>query len=336
MIKRRNFLAGAAALSAAPGAVHAAVPTDGDWGAWCAAHLQDSGRVVDGPQGHISHSEGQGYGLLLAQAHGDRAAFEAMEAWTRTHLATRQDALMSWKWAPGDDPVWVDWHNATDGDLFRAWALLRAERDSGWQGYRQKAIEIARDIAALCLAADPRAADQPLILPGAEAAGDPAKVIFNPSYVMSRALRELGEAAGEPRLLQAADHGETMLAELAATGLLPNWVDVTPEGYEPPRDHDLKWGYDALRIPLYLCWSGRAAHPAVAVALRLMGTDPDRVTVESTPDGRVLEANDGAGFRAIRSFASCRTVSGAICGDYYADSLLLMAKVAAREAQCEK
>jgi endoglucanase len=334
MIKRRSFLTGAAFLAA--GQAGASSPVTTEWAAWCAAHLQDNGRVVDGPQGNVSHSEGQGYGLLLAQAYGDRPAFEAIEAWTQKHLATRQDTLMSWKWAPSSDHVWVDWHNATDGDLFRAWALLRADRDSGWGGYHDNAVAIARDIAALCLAPDPRAPDQPMILPGAEAAGDPDRVIFNPSYVMPRALRELGDAADEPRLIQAADHGETMLAELAATGFLPNWVDVTPGGFELPVDHEMKWGYDALRIPLYLCWSGRFDHPAVDIALKLMGPDLEKVTVESTSDGQLLEANDGAGFRAIRAFARCAVPAGSISGDYYSDSLLLLAQVATREAQCVK
>ena len=32
---------------------------------------------------------------------------------------------MAWKWVPDPHTNVADWHNATDGDLLRAWALLR-------------------------------------------------------------------------------------------------------------------------------------------------------------------------------------------------------------------
>ena len=35
-----------------------------------------NGRVIDKDNGGISHSEGQGYGMILAEASGDRAIFE--------------------------------------------------------------------------------------------------------------------------------------------------------------------------------------------------------------------------------------------------------------------
>ena len=94
------------------------------WQQWQRRYVS-FGRVIDAQQGGISHSEGQGYGLLLAQAHGDRQAFDEIDAWTRHHLAIRDDRLMAWKWQPGPGNNVADWHNATDGDLFRAWALLR-------------------------------------------------------------------------------------------------------------------------------------------------------------------------------------------------------------------
>lgn len=317
----------------------AAIPAFGQsvdlYADWRARHLDVSGRVVDRQQGSVAHSEGQGYGLLLAQAFGDRDAFERIEAWTERHLATRRDRLMGWKWTPGQSGRLADWRNATDGDLFRAWALLRAERDSGWGGYGEKALVIARDIAALCLAPDPRAPDQPLLMPGAEAARGPDRVSFNPSYVMPRALRELGDAAAEPRLVRAADHGQTVLAELAATGFLPNWVDVTPEGFARSPLHDWKWGYDAIRVPLYLIWSGRRDHPAVALSASLMGHAQPRVVVERDGDGGILATSDRRGFVALRELRFCLSrPAGRLDGDYYADTLLLLTMVAAREAQC--
>ena len=80
---------------------------------WRNRFLAPEGRVVDTNQGGISNSEGQGYGLLLAQA------FELIVSWTASHLAIRQDALTAWRWDPHAGPD-RSGETATDGDLFRA------------------------------------------------------------------------------------------------------------------------------------------------------------------------------------------------------------------------
>jgi endoglucanase len=53
--------------------------------------VTEAGRVVDTAKGLISHSEGQGYGLLLAVAAGDRSTFDRIWGWTRANLAVRKD-----------------------------------------------------------------------------------------------------------------------------------------------------------------------------------------------------------------------------------------------------
>lgn len=338
MPTRRLFLGAAMVAGLVTSARVQPAAFDRGWSKWVRSYV-NGGRVIDQHQGGITHSEGQGYGLLLAQASGDRAVFTELEEWNERHLAVRQDRLMAWKWVPDPHTNIADWHNATDGDLFRAWALLRAERDSGWSGYRETALAIAHDIAELCLAADPRAPAEWLLVPGAEARRSPKRVLFNPSYILPRALRELGAAAGEPRLIKAAEHGETVLAELAMTGFQPNWVDVTPSGFVKPLEHDLLWGYDALRIPLYLTWSGRADHPAVGLARELMerGSIPDHLAVEASPDGQILAQSNKPGFLALHALAHCRDVPDRRPdgSDYYSDSLLMLAQVAQREGQCK-
>ena len=48
------------------------------WSAYKARFVRSEGRVVDDANGGISHSESQGYGLLLAYLAGDRVAFETI------------------------------------------------------------------------------------------------------------------------------------------------------------------------------------------------------------------------------------------------------------------
>ncbi|RVV96597.1 glycosyl hydrolase family 5 [Mesobaculum littorinae] len=293
----------------------AASPLPG-WDAWKAAFLREDGRVVDGQQGAVSHSEGQGYGLLLAQAAGDRAAFDGIERWTRAHLARREDSLMGWRWHP--DTGRLDLQTATDGDLFRAWALWRADRQSGWGNHEAEVAAIARDLAALCLIPDPRAASEPLLSPFARPEGDGDAILVNPSYYMSRALRELGTATGREALIRAADHGETLLADIAARDWLPDWLTVTDAGPVEATGYFPGLGYDALRIPLYLTWSGRGDHPAVALAQRLRsavqtGLPAGHVPTVIGPAGTLQDSSDYAGYRrlwAVVSAASRATASG--------------------------
>jgi len=46
------------------------------WGEYKSTFLSDDGRIIDYFQDKISHSEGQGYGMVLAVVYNDKATFE--------------------------------------------------------------------------------------------------------------------------------------------------------------------------------------------------------------------------------------------------------------------
>src|SRR5260370_14407026 len=62
--------------------------------------VTSEGRVVDNANGGISHSEGQGYAMLIAGRLDDRPTFEAICQWTQRHLLIREDGLAAWRWRP--------------------------------------------------------------------------------------------------------------------------------------------------------------------------------------------------------------------------------------------
>ena len=96
------------------------------WMNYRSRFVSDNGRVVDTANNMISHSEGQGYGMLLAVAARDRAGFERIWNWTRANLMVRDDQLIAWRWEPNARPAVADMNNATDGDILVAWALAEA------------------------------------------------------------------------------------------------------------------------------------------------------------------------------------------------------------------
>jgi cellulose synthase (UDP-forming) len=100
------------------------------------------GRVVSWDEQGITTSEGQGYAMLRAVWSGDRATFDRVWTWTKTHLQVRQDKLFAWKWK---DRV-VSGNSATDADTDIALALILAGRRFDHPSYEKEAQAILTSI----------------------------------------------------------------------------------------------------------------------------------------------------------------------------------------------
>lgn len=215
--------------------------------------VEPDGRVVDAAQGGISHSEGQGYAMLFAVYYGDRTSFEQIWRWTKSHMQVRGDNLLCWRWSPQTGIT--DQNNASDGDLLVAWALLRASNKWHVAEYLQASQKIARDIREKLL----RKAPQGLILlPGAEGFSKPEGNSINLSYWVFPALDEIGQADPAPEWAELIKTGMDILhyAHFGRWGLPPDWLILT-EKVGPSNGLSKQFGYNALRIPLYLLWSHR-------------------------------------------------------------------------------
>lgn len=277
------------------------------WMAWRTTHLDVSGRVIDGPQRSASHSEGQGYGMVLAAFFGDRSAFERMGDWTEINLAIRPDNLLAWRWLPDLPERVPDLNNASDGDLFYAWALLMGSTRFGNPQWRTRAIGIANDLVSRCVAMRPDRPDTPMLLPAVEGFTFPQRFIFNPSYIMPRALRALAEASGQQVLSDLARSGVGLITELSARGLTPDWVQITSEGVSAAPGFSPHAGYESIRVPLFLAWSGEQANPAVARAAAAMARAPVGMTavVKNVTTGQSLEYSSDPGYGAIAALTRC-------------------------------
>jgi endoglucanase len=226
----------------------------GAWEAYRTRYISADGRVVDTGNNNVSHSEGQGFGMLLAVAARDRATFDELWTWTRTHLRVRQDALCAWRWVPGQAGSGVaDLNNATDGDLYLAWALLRAGRL--WGGDYEKESQRIRTAVRTLLVR--HASGYTVLLPGVVGFDDDHGLTLNLSYWLFPALNEFSEVESDPVWKDLKVSGLTLLkrARFGRWQLPPDWVLLTADGdlrlagNRPPR-----FGFDAIRIPLLLKW----------------------------------------------------------------------------------
>jgi len=319
-MNRRGFLAstssaavlglGRAALAEEPrGTAHPLWPL---WQAWSAAFLDFSGRVIDVPQARASHSEGQGYGMLLAAEFGDADAFRRMADWTHANLAIRPDNLLAWRWLPDTPERVPDLNNASDGDLFYAWALLRGAERFNAPDWRARAIGVAADLARKCVASRPDRPGAPILLPAEYGFLSESGIVFNPSYIMPRALRALSSATGDEQFGRIAETGLALMAELAANGLVPDWLELTVAGYRPAEGFSQHAGYEAIRVPLFLTWSGEHDHPALRRAANAMALAPEGVagTVIDASTGSIIEVSPDPGYRAVAALASCAAGGG--------------------------
>lgn len=353
-MNRRNFMTGLAvalaggspfrvvAQSGSAFSLSAEHPLQQAWQAWKRLCLSEDGRVIDAPQSGASHSEGQGYGLRLAAAFGDEEAFRRILEWTESALALREDGLLSWRYLPGNgDPV-PDQNNASDGDLFYAWALIQGGILWNEPGFHERARVIGRALEQGCLAAHPDGSDRKYLLPAAYGFTGEDGVTLNPSYCMPRAMRELGMFAEAPGLILAARDGLDLMNGIAGSALLPDWLRLTAEGPADAPGLSPNCGCDALRIPLYLCWSGMTATPIQTRfrdAHRAAPASAGTPTVFDRGTGQVRESSDQAGYRALVALNDCvlSGTAGAAMPDfdaeqpYFPATLHLMALVAQAE-----
>jgi len=262
-IDRRGFGFGllvALTAACAPGQQSKAMVSYGDWDTFKSRFLDPSGRVIDPQNNGISHSEGQGYGMLLACHAGDRDAFALMAGWTADTLLRSDVALHAWKFEPAGSGGHVpDPNNATDGDILIAWALGRAGQRWNNADWREQSTAIRRAIRQR-LVIDRFGLK--ILLPGLQGFVTGNKVIVNPAYFIWPAFRAFAEWDGQGVWGQIADDCTTIVsqARFGPYGLPLDWVEIAGPGqYAPAPGHDPRFGFDAIRVPLYAMAGNRAS-----------------------------------------------------------------------------
>jgi endoglucanase len=336
-LSRRRLLAGAGLLLACRPA--RAGETRADWEAFKARFLKADGRVVDTGNAGVSHTEGQGWGLLFAEHFDDPAVFARIWEWTGANLKRPADALHSWRYDPSLPSPVADLNNATDGDLFIGMALSRAAWRWRNPAYADASAAIGRDILRLLVRT---VGDRTVLLPGCEGFEGAAEVVLNPSYYVFPALTELSARAPSPVWSALAGDGQTLLsqARFGRWQLVPDWLqlDRASGATAPAPKWPARFSFDAIRVPLYLAWG------------RLPGDEAFRQFAAQFGDGLPAWADLASdqiapfpappGMRAVALLASAGpgTVlpdpfpAVADAPDYYSAALTLLTRVAYDDA----
>jgi len=346
--------AGGAAFAAARPALLARRSADtasrADWDAFASRFLAPEGRVIDTGNGGMTHTEGQGYGLLFAEHFDDRATFDRLLDWTERTLRRSGDALHAWRYQPDAATPVSDRNNATDGDLMIAWALLRAGERWGNGDYTAQGQAIAADLLRWCTR---ETAGLKVLLPAAYGFERPGRVVVNPSYYVFPAFAALAKAAPDPAWERLRDDGLRLLrvGSFGRWKLPADWLEIRDgrlDTVAPAPGWPARFSWDAVRVPLNLVWAGLAGDPAIAGLAsfweqRAHGRPP---AWASLTDNTLAPFTGSCGMAAICQILHAARTEGAAqdvdalglphvadAEDYYASALVLLARIAWHESR---
>ncbi|QCJ00135.1 glycosyl hydrolase family 8 [Agrobacterium larrymoorei] len=277
-----------------------------DWESYRASFLDPSGRIIDTANNNISHSEGQGYGMWLAVLADDVSNFELIWSFTKTELLVRDDGLAAWKWDPQANPHVSDINNATDGDILIAYALSLAARQWGRQDYASAAQAIAQAVLDKTVI---ERGGRTLLLPGTTGFAEterPDGPIINQSYYIFEAFPALNELVPSPLWGRLTADGLAAITNHAfGDRKLPaDWISVKTRA-RPADGFPQEFGYNSVRIPLYLARAGVGTPELYDRLSRGMSLETGNVATFDLRTGAAKDVLSDPGYRVIPALLAC-------------------------------
>lgn len=292
------------------------------------ASFIDGGRVFDPQNRGITHSEGQGYGMMLALMGNDRATFSAIWQFARTKMQ-RADGLFAWKYVPGRGVA--DWNNATDGDLFIATALaLGAYR---WQvpEYLSEAVRIADAVGRKLIIEH---GGYTLLLPGewARPNGKRPSAVVNLSYIVPMMFPVMDALA--PQYAWNEVHADSVRILDSMAQPPSDWTEIAADGQTTPaRGFPQMFSYDAVRIPLYFMQFGQELGKTADRLHALWGSPSSGMFSFDVMTIKPVAFFHGKSYELVHDMMECRRSGRQVSDDvlhmemenYYDSSLHMMA-----------
>lgn len=232
------------------------------WHQYKSNFLQEDGRIIDHYQGRCSHSEGQGYGMLLAVAFNDKPAFDKLWSWTKDNLHIRPDNLFAWKWGKRYNDRWeiIDYNNATDGDILISYALLKASERWREPKYKKEALKVIESIRKNSTVTWQ---GQTLLLPGHYGFIRDNGFIINPSYFIFSAFRYFSKVDDKGFWEKLYNDSLNLLtrASFGKLYLPADWIFLNGSQITIYKDKDPYFSTEAIRTILYVSSEEKPWYP---------------------------------------------------------------------------
>lgn len=251
---------------------------DSAWDSYKSRFLMPDGRIIDTGNKNVSHTEGQGFAMMMAVVNDDRDSFDKMWNWTRKTLKNPENGLFYWRYNPVEAQPIPDKNNAADGDTFIAWALLKAGKKWQSQEYISESDAITKALVAHNVI---RFAGYQVMLPGAHGFNRNSYVNLNPSYFIFPAWQDFANHSHLMVWQDLINDGQKLLGKMrfGDPQLPSDWVSLYSDGRAVPATQwPARFSYDAIRVPLYVYWFNHSS-PELAVYKAWWG----RFTHDKTP-----------------------------------------------------
>jgi endoglucanase len=329
------------------------------WQTYAAQFITADGRVVDNVNAGISHTESQGYGMLLAVAANDQAVFERIWAFTEKTMFIRQDGLAAWKFEPkavdmasndtapstGDAMGQItDMNNATDGDLLIAWALAEAGAAGFGEHHSARAKNLSNALRGTVYSAGPFGLQMMPGKLGFSAKERDGRPVINLSYWVFPAFNRLATLSPQPMWKELTKSG---LAHIAASQSFPSalpsdWLSLNVENgtMASAPGFDDAFSYNAIRIPLYLAMTGPKSRRILRASFEQWFQLEGPLKTVGVNDRSLRDTLSDPGYEAIRSLYQCATTGTpfptqtltSLDINYYPATLQMLAIIAARQS----
>lgn len=303
---------------------------DSGWAEYKSRFLMPDGRIVDTANKNISHTEGQGFSMLLAVFNDDQATFDKLWQWANNTLYRKDVGLYSWRYDPNATPKVADKNNASDGDTLIAWALLLA--GDQWHDARYtKASDKLQSALLKSTVID--YAGYKVMLPGISGFNQTSSITLNPSYFIFPAWTAFYQHSHLKAWKDLDESGTALLSKMTFGDVrLPtDWVTLQADGTMKPSSRwPTRFSFDAVRIPLYLGWA-HPGNPNLSPYIQFWQKSPRDATPAwiDVMTGTKADYNMSPGLLAIRDFtmANRSAISPNLApkDDYYSASLQLLA-----------
>lgn len=307
----------------------------GNWGEYKKRFLLPEGRICDTGNKNVSHSEGQGYGLLCAQHCNDRETFDLILKWTDQWLRRPNDALHSWRYVPDATDHVSQKLCATDGELLMALALARAAVRWNDAHLHDRSAAIYADVLKQLVT---QVGGRKILRPADIGFETSSTHTINLSYYIFPALVAGSQVCPSP-IWDALIRDGAELMQLARFGmwkLPPDWLqinngfqDMIPAPGWPPR-----FSFDAIRIPLHSWWGNIWDEETASIYRRFWNAWPEH-NIPAWIDLETGERDNGATPGGYMAVATCTGLEGVgtlpditSYDDYYSASLKMLAHVA--------
>ena len=315
----------------------------GNWEQFKSRFISDEGRVIDTGNGNISHSEGQGMGMLLAVAHDDPATFEKIWNWTNINLGLREDGLFVWRWIPDKDNHTEDIGSASDGDILITWAMMRAAIKWKNPSYLDIAKKLTKAIRTqLIIEID----GNTLLLPGPVWPRREKYTIINLSYWIYPAFQEFRKIDTSPQWEKLIQTGVDLIryARFGAWDLPADWMAIKNDGsFSQVEEYPFVFGYEAVRIPLNYLWGGYNQKDLLRVFQAFWAATEKGnklVTMLGLATDSVIQQEVVLAYRAVSDLVECAISQKPVSfvgkslsdyDDYYSSAIFLIAQLVVEE-----